>query len=119
MKIRGTHLLIGYGPFLVASFYATWLAGRISLGYWPRSSLDDPKQINGFWMLTYDLTALLLIGLPVVGLLAAMSLFRPLGDGLPEWKTRLMEMLVGILLVILTIGFLLWDPHHVVEWYFD
>ena len=61
MKIRGTHALMAYGPLLVVSFYSTWLAGRISLGYWPRSSLDDPKSINGFWMWTYDLTAILLL----------------------------------------------------------
>jgi hypothetical protein len=87
MKIKGTHVLMAYGPILVASFYATWLAGRISLGYWPRPSLDDPKGIIGFWMWTYDVTAFLsLVGLPVVGVLAAMSLFRPLRDGSPEWK---------------------------------
>ncbi|MBA4388363.1 MAG: hypothetical protein C0404_10305 [Verrucomicrobia bacterium] len=120
MKIKGTQILIAYGPLLVASFYATWLAGRVSLGYWPRASLDDPKGIVGFWMWTYDATALLLLaGLPVVGALAAMSLFRPLRDGSPEWKRRLVEASVGTVLILFAVGFLRWDPHHVVEWYFD
>ena len=73
MKLKGTHSLIAYPPILMASFYATWLAGRFHLGYWPRSSLDDPKYIEGFWMCTYDVTAiLLLVGLPLVGVLAAI-----------------------------------------------
>jgi hypothetical protein len=120
MMIKGTHMLIAYGPMLVASFYATWLGGRISLGHWPRSGLDDPKYIKGFWMWTYDATAiLLLVGLPIVGVAAAMSLFRPLRGGSTEWKARLVEAVAGIVLVLLAFGFMRWDPHNVVEWYFD
>ncbi len=111
---------MAFGPLLVTSFYATWLAGRITLGYWPRPSLDDPKQISGFWMWTYDVTAMLsLVGLPLVGVLAAMSLFRPLRDGSPEWRSRLVEAVVGTALILLAVGFMRWDPHHVVEWFFD
>lgn len=120
MKIKGTHALMAYGPLLVLSFYATWLAGRISLGYWPRSSLDDPKYIKGFWMWTYDWTAIVMrVGLPVVAVLAAISILRPVVKKLPEWKMRLMEVAIGIVLLAAAVAFMRWDPQNVVEWYFD
>jgi hypothetical protein len=120
MKIKGTYPLIGYGPFLVMCFYITWVAGKISLGNWPRPSLDDPKDIKGFWMWTYDFTGVVLcIGLPVVCVLAGASIVWPLLKKSPQWKARLTETMIGIILLALAIAFIRWDPQHVVEWYMD
>ena len=120
MKLKGTYSLIAYPPILVASFYVTWLAGRLHLGYWPRSSLDDPKYIDGFWMWTYDFTlALLLLGLPLVVVSAVISLYRSKANKSSQWKLRLVGVVIGLTLILLAIGFILWDPHRVIEWYFD
>jgi len=120
MKVRGTFPLIGYGPFLVLCFYATWLAGKVSLGYWPRPSLDDPKGINGFWMWTYDFTGIVLcVGLPLVCVVAAASVVWSVLKKSPEWKARTIETVVGIVLLAAGIAFIRWDPQHVVEWFMD
>jgi hypothetical protein len=120
MKVKGTHALIAFGPLLVLSFYATWLAGRFHLGHWPRPSLDDPKDIEGFWMWTYGFTGLVLtIGLPVAVVLAGASVLRPALNKSPEWKVRLAEAILGIVLLALAFAFIRLDPHRVVEWYMD
>ena len=92
----------------------------VTLGHWPRPSIDDPGSVVGPWMWTYDFTAILfLVGLPVAGILAAISLFRPFLKGSPEWEERLIEAVAGALLVLLAFAFLRWDPQRVLEWYLD
>lgn len=111
---------MAYGPLLLLSFYSTWLAGRVSLGYWPRSSLDDPTYIEGFWIWTYDVTAIfLLAGLPIVAVLAVVSLLRPMFKKSQELRARILEAIFGIVLLAMAVGFVQWDPQRVVEWYFD
>ena len=84
-----TRALCGFPVLLLASFYATWVAGRQALGYWPRSSFDDPKYIKGGLMGLYDITeVLVLLGIPLFCLalptLALVFFFqRPEG-----WKVR-------------------------------
>lgn len=90
------------------------------MGYWPRPNLDDPKAVAGFWMYYYYHTTLvLLVSWPVPAVLAAVSLFRPAFRGLPEWRIRLLEVILGAALLVGALAFLRWDPHQVVEWYFD
>ena len=88
-----TRILCGFPVLVLASFYATWVAGRLAPGYWPRSSLDDPKNIEGGLMWLYDVTAVLvLIGVPLfclAVLVLALLFFFKKPDG---WKTRLMEL---------------------------
>jgi hypothetical protein len=51
----------------ILSLYATWFAGRVALGHWPRPSQDDPKDIAdiGLWYVL----ALGLIGITCLALL--------------------------------------------------
>ncbi len=120
IKLWGTHLLLAYPFCLVLSFYAAWLAGRVSLGYWPRPGFDDPGQIEGFWMWAYYLPVFIpFIGLPIATAFAAVSLLTHPKKNSPEWRLRLLETAVGIVLIVMAITFLRWDPHRVVEWYFD
>lgn len=71
-------------------------------------------------MWPYHSTAVLItVGLPlfcfaVVGLSLICFFKKP--DG---WKTRLMEIGGALLLFVGLILFSRWDPHSVIEWYFD
>ena len=71
-------------------------------------------------MWLYDVTlVLVLIGVPVFCILllslALVCLFRR-PDG---WKTRLIELAVGLILFVGLVLFSHWDPQSVIEWYFD
>ena len=115
-----TRALCSFPILVLVSFYATWVAGRLTLGYWPRSILDDPKNIKGGLMWLYDVTwDLVVIGVPLFCLaLLVLTLvcFFKKPDG---WKTRLMELEGALILFVGLILFSYWDPQSVVAWYFD
>jgi hypothetical protein len=115
-----TRALCIFPIFVLASFYATWVAGRLALGYWPRSSLDDPKNIEGGLMWTYDVTAIsVLYGVPLFGLsllVFVLICFVKRPDG---WKTRLLELAGALVLFVGLAFFSHWDPQSVIEWFFD
>ncbi len=57
--------VLSYPAVLLLALATTWIAGRISLGYWPRPSLDDPGQIGILVDIPYFITCLLIVlGLP-------------------------------------------------------
>ena len=119
-EITGTQVFLIFPIVLVLFFYFTWLAGRVSLGHWPAPHIDDPKFIEGFWMWTYDLTAILFyIGIPASFLCAIVSLIRCLITNSTNWRNRVAEVIVGFGLLVLAIVFLRWDPNNVIEWFFD
>jgi len=116
-----TRLLCGYPLLLPSSFYATWVAGRLALGYWPRPSLDDPKSIEGglMWFSYLVTMVLMFVGVPLfcfaVAAAALACIFRkPQG-----WSYQLLELLAALVLLVGFVLFARWDPHSVVEWYFD
>ena len=91
----------------------------MSLGYWPRPSLDDPKYIGAWVDVPYNVTAfLLVVGLPafVVGVLGL--LYRARRD-----ETRRRSLLVvsalSVVCMVATILVLRWDPLGAVAWYMD
>jgi hypothetical protein len=121
MRIKGTQILLGYPPVLLASFYGTWLLARLYLGHWPVPNIDDPKFIEGFlWMWIYDLTLILLVSSSVVPCLcAAVSLFRRLIADSPDWRIRTIEAIVGLGLLGVATALIEWDPTNTLEWLFD
>jgi hypothetical protein len=97
--LYGPRLLCLYSLVLLSSFYSTWVAGRLQLGYWPQSSLDDPRYIGGpFFHLYYEATGLLLgsffptFGIALVALALICLVKRP--DG---WKRGLVELVFAML----------------------
>ena len=107
-------------PFaLPLAIYLTWIAGRLTLRYWPRPSLDDPKSI-GIWVriLHTTTTLLLTVGLPVFAIMILALLCRAVRD-----KSRRNRLLLhsgfSTLFMVGAILFLRWDPLHVVEWFMD
>ena len=101
MKIRGTYVLMAWGPALHLSMYTAFLSAAVTLNRWPRPGLDDPKRIEGIWQFTMILFPLILIvGLPLGFLFALISLLRtPRGDA-PLARFRLPEWGLGLLLIL-------------------
>jgi hypothetical protein len=102
--------VLSYPAVLVLAFLFTWLAGRVSLGHWPRPSLDDPKFIGPLVDVPYTITGVLLVfGLPAFAVAVLALLYRANRD----------EKLRGSLLVtsalsaacmVATVAVLWWDP---------
>jgi hypothetical protein len=107
-------------PFaLPLAIYLTWIAGRLTLGYWPRPSLDDPKSI-GIWVriLHTTTTLILMFGLPVFAIMILALLCRAVRD--KSRRSRLLlDLGLSTLFMVGAILFLRWDPLHVVEWFMD
>jgi hypothetical protein len=126
-KVRwkiATLLLSLYPLCLLSAFYTTWIAGRLELGYWPRSSLDDPKNIGGaFFPFYYEATGwVAAFGFPIVciGVVAATILGLICICKTPEgWKVRLLELGLAWAIHVIVVVLFVWDPLRVVEWYFD
>jgi hypothetical protein len=109
---------MAYGPLLLLALYGTWWAGRLSLGHWPRPSLDDPKAIDGI-KAPYFATGMMLLLLPA-------ALLAPLAAMASVWlaphaerKRTTVEALMALAGVVLTIAISRWDPHDVLAWFFD
>ena len=116
-----TKLLIGFPLLLLAYLYATWCAGYLALGYWPRPMLDDPKYIgSGLVEFCFVVTYLLAgLGIPlfclaVVPLTTVYLVVRP-----KDWKKRTLDLGIAMALFASVILFIRWDPLRVLEWYLD
>ena len=125
MTLKTVTRLLGLFPLcLLSAFYSTWIAGRLQLGYWPRSSIDDPQNIGGlFFPFYYGLTELVaIIAFPMFILtVTALTVFgviciyqRP--DG---WKVRSLELGLTLAMHVIVVVLLAWDPLQVVRWFFD
>lgn len=118
--LGGIQLYILAFPFVLPlAFYLTWLAGRVTLGYWPRPSLDDPKDI-GIWVsIPHTLTNLLLMfGFPVFAVIILALLCRALCDQSRRNRLLLISGFSSACMVA-AIMFLRWDPLRVAEWFMD
>jgi len=117
MKAVAGYILL-YPVLLPLTFYLAWAAGRFELGHWPVPSLDDPKYIGGLVDVTYWIVSATLFGFPVcvisIGFLLLWSFSR-----VPERKSYAFYSLAGLVLLLVMVAFMRWDPHRVVEWYFD
>lgn len=111
--------MLAYPVVLPLAFLVTWLAGRFSLGYWPRPSLDDPKYIGAWVDVPYNITAFLLaVGLPafVVGVFSLI--YRAYRDETRR-KSLLVVSALSVICMVTTIVILRWDPLGIVTWYMD
>lgn len=117
---RISRFCAAYGPVLVLLHYITWTWGRISLGHWPRPSLDDPKDIAGLWI-PYYLTVLFQLLLPFAALIplgrAVASVARVTRQ--PNPIGHVIEAALATALLLASLLYLRWDPHHVTAWFSD
>ncbi len=108
-----------YPVVLIASFYATWAIAWGMLGHMPRPSLDDPKYINGWVVVPYNITMLLVIAFPaaLVG-----GVFWTAWSGVQR-KLRSLTTASALTLLmalwIAAITFLRVDPLRVGDWFMD
>jgi hypothetical protein len=125
VKLKIAMILLGLSPLcFLSAFYTTWIAGRVQLGYWPRSSLDDPKRIGGpFFPFYYELTGWLVdMAFPVFCMtVTALTILGVIciivrGTG---WKVTLLMFGMALAMHLLVVLLCAWDPLRVVEWYFD
>ena len=118
MNATRVYVLI-YPVLLPLAFFVTWLAGRLSLGYWPRPSLDDPKDIGVWVTVPYHLTLLLMVaGLPAFlggNLVLAYRAYRDRQQR-THWLGVAVVSWVGL---VAAITVLRWDPWQVVGWFMD
>lgn len=118
--IRILRFCAAYGPVLVLLHYLTWTWGRVSLGHWPRPSLDDPKDIDGLWA-PYHLTLAFQLLLPFAALIPLVygvaSVARPKRQ--PNPLGPVIEAALATALLLASLLFLRWDPHQVGAWFAD
>ncbi len=111
--------VLAYPILLPAALLATWTAGRLSLGYWPRPSLDDPKSIGPLVDFFYRGTELLLIlGLPLF-LTALLALVGRAVTHRPERRPLSLVLFTALTSFCAVLLLLRWDPLQVMRWYAD
>lgn len=113
--------LMAYPFVLLASFYATWIAGRLTLGHWPRPSLDDPKSIGGLVGVPYGLTVVLLsLGLFVFAFLVIATICEAMMSEDRDLRKRALTVsLKAVIFMVAVIGLSLLDPFGVSAWFMD
>lgn len=114
---------LAYPVLLPAALYGTWVIARLSLGRWPRPSIDDPKYINIVVSCAHSFVIYIVIfGLPIFAFLVVLSLLcgllrcllkRPHGMRLAGYAC------LSMVLMVLAICFLYWDPLSVLNWFLD
>lgn len=110
---------LGFPFVLPIALYSTWVAARLSLGHWPRPSLDDPKHIGPWVDIPYVITRLLLIvGLPIFAVVVIALVYRAFRDE-SRRKNLLLTATASVLFMIAGISFLAWDPFGVGDWFMD
>ena len=114
---------LAYPVLLPAALYGTWVIARLSLGRWPRPSIDDPKSINMVVSCAGSFVFFLVfVGLPIFAVLAVFVL----GWGLLRCllkRPRGMRLVgcacLSMVLMVVAICFLYWDPLSVLNWFMD
>ncbi len=123
--LAGIAVILSTLPLLSSiALHATWLAGRLQLGHWPRSYLDDPNDIGGGLFQLLDVTAGLLLlstGLfvPLALTLAVAAIAQ---RALAERRLRLGQLspiLISIAVIAAGLACLAADPFRVLDLFMD
>lgn len=110
--------VLSYPAVLLLALATTWIAGRISLGYWPRPSLDDPGQIGILVDIPHTITCLLIIlGLPAFSIGILWMLCEALRE--KSRKANLSTSALAALFMITAILIIQLDPLGIASWFMD
>jgi hypothetical protein len=115
--------ILVYPVLLPAALYGTWLIAGLSVGRWPRPYSDDPDSINMVVTCAVFFVAFLwFVGLPIYAFLAVFTL----GWGLlrclqkrPRGISLAVCACLSMVLLVVSICFLNWDPLSVYKWFID
>ena len=115
--------ILVYPVLLPAALYVTWVIAGLSLGRWPRPSIDDPDSINMVVLyVRFFVFFLIFIGRPIFVVLAVLALGwgllrcllkRPHGMRLAGFAC------LSMVLMVVAIRFVYWDPLSVYKWFID
>lgn len=96
--------------------HLTWVVARLSLGYWPRPSLDDPKGIAVIGPLLWA-TLILIVLMPLA--LAGLWVLPMIALSRGRWMRAAVQLFAGVMLITIGIALLRWDPFDVAVWFMD
>lgn len=118
------YCILVYPLLLPTGLYLTWLIAALSLGRWPRPSADDPDSINMVVSCArfFVLFVLVMAGLPTYAVLTVFTL----GWGLlrcilkrPRGIRLAVCACLSMVLLVVAIRFIYWDPLSVFNWFLD
>ena len=115
--------ILAYPVLMPAALYGTWVFARLSLGRWPRPSIDDPDSINMVVSCAlFFVLFLIFVGRPIFVVLAVFAL----GWGLLRCILKRPRGLrlagcacLSMVLLVVAIRFIYWDPLSVFVWFMD
>ncbi|HEV8608332.1 MAG TPA: hypothetical protein VGQ99_23570 [Tepidisphaeraceae bacterium] len=110
--------MLMYPVVLAGLVYGEWLLAWFCLGHEPRSSLDDPKYINGSsWM--HPITGIALLG-AIPAAIAGLA-FNGIYVGLLRVRPKRIAVRFAVLVLFWLAIFILMslDPRGVLYWWFD
>ncbi len=111
-RLRWAFIL--HGPILVALFYLLWVAGALEHGRWTNlGSSQDPTE--------YFLTAIVYVAICTWFWLGIAAFLLPiLQAGSATHPTRhLLDFTATLALLLLSLAYLLTDPHRLLSWFAD
>ncbi len=96
--------------------HAAWCVGRLTLGHWPRPSVDDPTSIAAV-VPFYWLTMALVVALPVC--MIAMLILPAFAASGRRWSLALTLIGFAVVAVVMGLVLLRWDPWRAGAWIAD
>ncbi len=126
--VKYTYWLTAFAASTVWIFglfqYFVFVVARISLGHWPRPSLDDPSHINWFvsflgWIWVVLMVLTIPLGPIVLLMLLGVGGIRSLGHDRRGHRPKMRWLVLGML--VWCLGFMLvrMDPFEVGTWLMD
>ena len=115
--------ILAYPVLLPAALYGTWVIAGLSVGRWPRPYSDDPDSMNMVVTCAiFFVLFLWFIGLPIYAVLVVFALgwalLRCLHKRPSDMRLAVCACL-SIVLLMVSICFLYWDPLSVYQWFID
>jgi hypothetical protein len=111
----------GYPLLSLVLFYVCWVVGRLELGYWPVSVLDDPKYIGGMMDYVYFPSALFIFYAfwPIVVssiVFQVVVFYRNISD----WRSHVVHVFIAQATLGVSILYSMYfDYGRVIEWFWD
>lgn len=110
-----------YAPVALSSIYVTWIVCRVSLGYWPKPMVDDPKYIGSAVDACYFLAIILLCAAPsfLIFHVGVIAIYTYAAIRARREDRLGLALMLGLAAWSGTILLFVADPLRVAEWFAD